>query len=143
MSCFFSIVQFYWLESNLQSRAILKSHRTVHVPIGCHFTFQIPHILRCNFNASKSLLLNANRLWLSLRIYTASSRVNGSRCLVASLNAMDLPFNVLFVVYRFFFNREPATKSLQLEQKHPENVARLPRYSLLYFQKAPDKEAFS
>ena len=47
--------RFYWLQSKLESLAILKSHRTVQVPIGCYFTFQISHFHRCNFSASKSL----------------------------------------------------------------------------------------
>ena len=51
----FSVVRFHWLQSSLASRAILKSHRTVHVPIGCYFTLQIPPFPRFNFNASKSL----------------------------------------------------------------------------------------
>ena len=68
----FSIVRYHWIHSNVESRAVLKSHRTVHVPFGCYFTFQIPLFPRCIFYASNSLratsfFVNANRLWLSLR----------------------------------------------------------------------------
>ena len=63
----FPIVRFHWVQSNLASSTIMKSHRTVHVPIGCYLSFQISHFPRCNFNASKSLpatslFVSANRL---------------------------------------------------------------------------------
>ena len=68
----FSCAGFHWLQSNLESHAILKSHRTVHVPIGCYFTFQIAHFLCCNLNANSlpatSLFVSANRLRLLLHI---------------------------------------------------------------------------
>ena len=60
-------------QPTLESRAMLMSNRTIHVQIGCHFSFQFPHSPRCNFNASKSLpatslLVSSNRLWSALRI---------------------------------------------------------------------------
>ena len=88
-SPYFSIERFHWLQSNLKSREIPKPHRTVHVPIGCYFTFQIPHFPRCNIPAI-SLFVSARRLSLSLRIKSLiclhrliRSRVNTSRRLVA------------------------------------------------------------
>ena len=112
---YFSILRVYWLQSNLESRAILKSHSMVHVPIGCYFTFQIPHFPRCNFNASKSLsatsfVVSANRLWLSLRIKdfekvnADSFRVNASRRHVCREISGNLS-NTFFFSYFFSFSR--------------------------------------
>ena len=53
-SCFFYCV-ISLAPAQLASRAILKSHKTMHVPIGGYFTFQIPHFPRYNSNGSKSI----------------------------------------------------------------------------------------
>ena len=47
-------LQSHWLQLNLESRAVLKSHRTVHVPVVCYVTFPISLFPRCDINANKS-----------------------------------------------------------------------------------------
>ena len=43
---FFSIVRFHWFQSNLESRAMQRSHRMVHVPIDRGYSFERNCVLR-------------------------------------------------------------------------------------------------